>query len=296
MSIDAVGIAVVHTLFNVFTVMMLLPFTKQLEKLANRVLPDAQKEALPLLDPRLMATPSVAIAECDALAVKMSGVAQTSLLTAMDLINRFDKDKAQQILDWEDELDKYEDTLGTYLVQLSSKRLSDEDSLRVSKILHAIGDFERLGDHGVNLMEAAQELHDKKLEFSSTAKDELAILHNAIAEILQITCDAYTHNDTAAASKAEPIEQCVDDLVTAIKVRHIQRLQAGECSIELGFVLSDVLNNFERISDHCSNIAVTVIELANHSFDTHQYLREIKQDDAEYNRMRKEYSEKYRLN
>ncbi len=294
--IDAVGIAVVHTLFNVFAVILLLPFTRQLEKLANRVLPDTKKEDIPLLDVRLMATPSVAIAECDALAVKMAGAAQESLLTAISLLNGYDKTKAQQVLAWEDELDKYEDTLGTYLVQLSSKRLSDSDSLRVSKILHAIGDFERLGDHAVNLMEAAQELHEKKLEFSPKAKEELVILQNAIEEILQVTGDAYANNHAATAHKAEPIEQCVDDLVDAIKLRHIQRLQAGECSIELGFVLSDVLNNFERISDHCSNIAVAVIELANHSFDTHQYLHDIKQDDEEYRRLFTQYAEKYRLN
>lgn len=295
MPIDAVGIAVVHTLFNVFTVGLLLPFTKQLEKLANRVLPDAKTEDLPLLDARLMATPSVAIAECDALAVKMAGVAQKSLLTAMSLLQAYDPAKVQQVCNWENELDRYEDILGTYLVQLSAKRLSDKDSIRVSKILHAIGDFERLGDHALNLTEAAQELQDKGLHFSAKATEELSVLMQAIAEVLQITHQAYTQNDAVIAQRAEPIEQCVDDLVAAIKSRHIQRLQAGECSINLGFVLSDVLNNFERISDHCSNVAVAVIELERHSFDTHQYLRELKVLDADYSRMRREYSEKYRL-
>ena len=293
--IDAVGIAVVHTLFNVFTVGLLLPFTKQLEKLANRVLPDAKTEDLPLLDARLMATPSVAIAECDALAVKMAGVAQKSLLTAMSLLQAYDPAKVQQVGNWENELDRYEDILGTYLVQLSAKRLSDKDSIRVSKILHAIGDFERLGDHALNLTEAAQELQDKGLHFSAKATEELSVLMQAIAEVLQITHQAYTQNDAVIAQRAEPIEQCVDDLVAAIKSRHIQRLQAGECSINLGFVLSDVLNNFERISDHCSNVAVAVIELERHSFDTHQYLRELKVLDADYSRMRREYAQKYRL-
>ncbi len=293
--IDAVGIAVVHTLFNVFTVGLLLPFTKQLEKLANRVLPDAKTEDLPLLDARLMATPSVAIAECDALAVKMAGVAQTSLLTAMSLLQAYDPAKVQQVGNWENELDRYEDILGTYLVQLSAQRLSDKDSIRVSKILHAIGDFERLGDHALNLMEAAQELQDKGLHFSAKATEELSVLMQAVEEVLQITHQAYTQNDAVIAQRAEPIEQCVDDLVAAIKTRHIQRLQAGECSINLGFVLSDVLNNFERISDHCSNVAVAVIELERHSFDTHQYLRELKVLDADYSRMRREYAQKYRL-
>lgn len=295
MSIDAVGIAVVHTLFNVFTVALLLPFTKQLEKLANRVLPDTRTEELPLLDARLMATPSVAIAECDALAVKMAGVARDALLTAMGLLQGYDNEKAEQILQWEQELDRYEDALGTYLVQLSSKRLSDKDSLRVSKILHSIGDFERLGDHAVNLMEAAGELHEKSLAFSAKATAELTVLQRAIDEILQVASDAYAHNDAVTAQRAEPIEQCVDELVTAIKMRHIQRLQTGECSIGLGFVLSDVLNNFERISDHCSNIAVAVIELEHHSFDTHQYLHQLKMQDTDYSRMCQEYAQKYRL-
>lgn len=295
MPIDAVGIAAVHSLFNVFTVVLLLPFTKQLERIANFFMPDAPEEAVQLLDVRLMATPSVAIAECDALSVKMCGVARETLRTAMSLLKGYDKTKADRITAWEKELDRYEDTLGTYLVQLSSKRLSDEDSLRVSKILHSIGDFERLGDHAVNLMEAAQELQTKKLAFSEKARQELDVLISAIEEILQVTEHSYVRNDVASAQKTEPIEQCVDDLVAAIKDRHIRRLQAGECSIELGFVLSDVLNNLERISDHCSNIAVTVIELAHHSFDTHKYLRDLKKDNEDYGQMFRQYTQKYRL-
>jgi len=296
MPIDAVGIAVVHTLFNVFTVALLLPLSGMLEKLANKILPDTVEEDIPLLDMRLMATPSVAIAECNALAVKMSAVAKDSLVTAMSVLNSYDAEKAKQVLAWEKELDRYEDALGTYLVQLSSKRLSEKDSLRISKILHTINDFERLGDHAVNLMEAAQELEEKGLRFSDKAQAELAILQEAIGEILHYTNESYVANDGALAHRVEPIEQCVDHLVTDIKAQHIARLQAGECSISLGFVLSDVLNNFERISDHCSNIAVAVMALANKGFETHQYLREMKQDDEEYRRMRKEYGEKYRLN
>lgn len=295
MPIDAVGIAMVHSLFNVFTVGLLLPFTKALESLANRVFPQTQEGSATLLDARLMATPSVAIAECDALSAKMCGVAQQTLTAAISLLKSFDKSKVEQILAWEKELDQYEDTLGSYLVQLSSKRLSDTDSLRVSRILHSIGDFERLGDHAVNLMEAAQELHDKKLAFSEAAQQELEVLRGAIEEILSVTVDSYMENDAVSAYKAEPIEECVDDLVDGIKDRHIARLQAGECSIELGFILADVLNNFERISDHCSNVAVTVIELSHHTHDTHKYLRDVKQDDSEYTRLCREYAGKYSL-
>ena len=167
--------------------------------------------------------------------------------------------------------------------------------MRVSKILHTINDFERLGDHAANLAEAAQELKEKGLSFSDKAKAELAILREAIEEILQLTNIAYQENDDETARMVEPIEQCVDHLVTDIKDRHIVRLQAGECSSPLGFVLSDVLNNMERISDHCSNVAVAVIAMSHKGFETHEYLREMKQDDEEYRRMRKEYGEKYRL-
>ena len=295
MPIDAVGIAVVHTMFNVFSVALLLPFSKMLEKLANKVLPDTAVEETPLLDARLMATPSLAIAECNALAVKMSAIAKDSLITAASLLDHYDEEKARQVVAWEKELDQYEDALGTYLVQLSVKRQTEKDSMRVSKILHSINDFERLGDHAVNLVEAAQELKEKGLSFSPKAQEELAILRAAIEEILTLTGSAYAENDGATARKVEPIEQCVDHLVADIKTRHIDRLQAGECSIALGFILSDVLNNFERISDHCSNIAVSVIAQAHKGFDTHQYLRDMKQDDEDYRRMRKEYGEIYRL-
>ena len=294
-SIDAVGIAAVHSVFNVFTVALLLPFSNMLEKLANRVLPDRAEEEAPLLDMRLMATPSLAIAECNAMAKKMSVLARDSLITAMSLLDTYDEEKAKQVFAWEKELDKYEDALGTYLVQLSVKRQTERDSMRVSKILHTINDFERLGDHAANLAEAAQELKEKGLSFSDKAKAELAILREAIEEILQLTNIAYQENDHETARMVEPIEQCVDHLVTDIKDRHIARLQAGECSIPLGFVLSDVLNNLERISDHCSNVAVAVIAMSHKGFETHEYLREMKQDDEEYRRMRKAYGEKYRL-
>lgn len=295
-SIDAVGIAAVHSIFNIFTVALLLPFSGMLEKLANKVLPDREEAEAPLLDERLMATPSLAIAQCNDLAKKMAVVAKDSLITAMSLLEHYDEEKAKQVFAWETELDKYEDALGTYLVKLSVKRQTEKDSMRVSKILHTINDFERLGDHAANLAEAAQELQEKGLRFSEKAKAELAILHEAIGEILDFTTKAYMENDDNTARMVEPIEQCVDHLVTDIKARHIDRLQSGECSIPLGFVLSDVLNNFERISDHCSNVAVAVIAMSHKGFEMHEYIREMKQDDEEYRRMRKAYGEKYRLN
>ncbi len=293
--IDAVGIALVHTAFNVFTTGLLLPFAKGLEWIANRVLPEQKEEKQQMLDVRLMATPSVAVAECDALAAKMTNLAKDSLLASMSLLEKYDEETARQILAWENELDEYEDTLGTYLVQLSANSISEADSTRVSKILHGIGDFERLGDHAVNIMEAARELEQKKLCFSEVARRELGVLTGAVAEILDSACTCYTTGDTDLAMRIEPLEELVDNLVDRIKDKHILRLQAGECSIVLGFVLSDLLNNFERISDHCSNIGVAVIELGRRSFDTHKYLHELPKEDPMFRGVYETYAAKYTL-
>ena len=294
--IDAVGIAVVHTAFNVFTTAILLPFTGALEGLANRILPEtAQAEPAHLLDPRLLATPSVAISECDALANRMSAIAADTLKNVLSLLDRFDDAAAQGVLSAENTLDRYEDELGTYLVHLSSKRLSEEDSLKVSKTLHVIGDFERLGDHAVNLLRAVQELHGKGLRFSDSARRELAVLRGAILDILSLTGLAYRDNDLLTAMEVEPLEQRIDQLVDEMKRRHIDRLRSGECSIELGFILSDILNNLERISDHCSNIAVAVIELSRSSFDTHRYLNSIRSDNERYKESFARFALKYEL-
>ena len=295
-SIDAVGIAMVHTAFNLFTTMILIPFTGQLEQIANHFLPEkAAETGTELLDKRLLGTPSVAITECDNLAVKMSQLAVSTLNMALKALDHYTEAVAEQILENENTLDRYEDALGTYLVQLSSKRLSEEDSLKVSKMLHAIGDFERLGDHGVNLIQAARELHEKGLSFSKEAKQELDVLIGAIEEILEKSNEAYRSGSLETATHVEPLEQTIDRLVTAIKTNHIARLQAGACSIELGFILSDVLNNLERVSDHCSNIAVTVIELSHSSFDTHKYINGLRSDNEQYQKFFHQYSLKYKI-
>jgi len=296
--IDAVGIAVVHTAFNVFTTALLLPFTKALERVANAVLPETAQSAgqrAGLLDARLLATPSVAISECGVLASQMAGIAVETLTAAMAAVEQYDEARAKLVLKNESILDRYEDELGTYLVQLSSKPLSEGDSLMVSKMLHVIGDFERLGDHGVNLLHAARELHEKGLKFSRPAKEELSVLAGAIREILDMSERAYRDNDLETAMDVEPLEQTVDQLVAAIKSHHIQRLRTGACSIELGFVLSDILNNLERVSDHCSNIAVAVIELSHSSFDTHKYLSGIRSENEQYKDAYRQFAAKYGL-
>ena len=298
LSVDQVGIAIIHTSFNVFTTALLLPFSSTLENFANKILPEVpekKKTSSKLLDRRLLATPSIAISECDNLATNMATIAMKTLRRSISLIHNYDKKIADKIVSSEDTLDKYEDELGTYLVQLSPEKLSDSDSLRVSKILHAIGDFERLGDHAVNLMKAAQEMHDKGISFSPAGQKELAILIDAISEILDITEEAYTKSDVRLAMRVEPLEQTIDVLVMTVKDNHVKRLQSGECSILPGFVLSDILNNLERISDHCSNIAVAVIELAHHAVDPPKDLCGIRSENQEYRDAFDAFSAKYQI-
>lgn len=297
--INTIGISIVHTIFNIANTVVLLPFSKLLIKMANLLLPEKEEahaeESKKFIDSRLFATPSVAINECDSITADMAQLSHDTVVSSFSLIEKFSDKKAKQILENEDKLDRYEDELGTYLVQLSTKKLSEPNSLKVSKMLHSIGDFERLGDHAVNLLKTAEELHEKGLSFSEAAKKELRVLTNALIEILELTNEAYKKNDPVIAAKIEPLEQVIDRLVATIRVTHIKRLQAGNCSIEMGFILSDLLGNFERISDHCSNIAVSIIELTHNSFDTHKYLNAIKYGNKEFNEQFEKYADKYSI-
>lgn len=298
MPIGAFEIAVVHSIFNVATTILLLPFSKQLVKIANLVVRDKKgKEEPPAkrLDERLLATPSVAVGESNAMTVDMMKTAHRTLLQALALIEHYDEKTAEEILEQENRLDACEDELGTYLVRLASNKLSAEDSMLVSKMLHTIGDFERLGDHAVNLLGSVRELQEKKLSFSPAGQEDLALLSSALTEILALTAEAYEKNDAEIAARVEPLEQTIDRLVERIKDKHVARLQNGECTIQLGFILADLLNNFERISDHCSNIAVSVIEIKHNTFDTHQYLNRVKYGSREFTAQYEEYSEKYGL-
>jgi len=278
-AIDPKGIAIVHSVFNIATTALLLPFSKQLENLAFLVVredPDEKEEKLAFLDERLLNTPSVAIAECGNKTVEMARLASDNILRSISLLKNYDEKTAEQIIKTEDRLDLYEDRLGTILVQLSSKALSDEDSRNISKQLHTIGDFERIGDHAVNLLKTAQEIHEKEIHFSFSALDELQTLFKALREILTVTTQAYAENDLRLAAKVEPLEQVIDGLVADIKSNHITRLQKGHCTIEMGFVLSDLLTNCARVSDHCSNIAVAQIETALNAYQAHEYLNAVK--------------------
>ena len=296
--INAVAIAAVHTIFNVFTTALLLPFGKMLERIANIVVRDdeSESEEYAFLDERLFKTPSVAISECRNLTEEMSDIAEKTIHSAISLTKEYSEECKESIFSMEDKLDNFEDKLGTALVKLSGFDNSAADSKKISMMLHTIGDFERLGDHAVNLVKAATEIHDKKIVFSDEANRELSVLAGAIGEIMQITVSSYKENDLALASRVEPLEQVIDGLIATIKSNHINRLQKGNCTIELGFVLSDLLTNYERISDHCSNIAVAMIELSHSSFDTHEYLNVLK--SASTGEFKEEYDKfklKYRI-
>ena len=294
-TVGAVGIAFCHTVFNVFTTLMLLPFSRQLEKLARRLIrTENPAKEFAFLDPLLIRTPSVAISECVSMACRMGETARDNVLLAMEQLSGFSEEREAQILENEDKLDTYEDRLGSYLVEVSQHGVSMADIRTVSRLLHAIGDFERIGDHAINIQDSARELQEKELRFSPTAEKELQVLGTALEDILFQAVSSFNQDDPAAAKAVEPLEETIDQLTEEIRMRHIQRLQTGECTIQLGFVLNDLLTNLERVSDHCSNIAVCVIEERDSSVDHHAYLHRLKVDDNFAEELREDLS-KYRL-
>ena len=277
MTVGAVGIALCHTVFNVLTTLMLLPFSRQLEKLARRVIrSEDPASSFAFLDPRLLRTPGVAISECVSMAGCMGQLAHRNVLLAIQQLSDYSEEREAEIISNEDKLDIYEDRLGDYLVQISQHGVSMEDIRTVSRLLHAIGDFERLGDHSLNLQESARELREKELHFSDGARAELQVLISALMEIMDQAFTCFSEADPEKAREVEPLEETIDRLSEEIRVRHIHRLQTGDCTIQLGFILSDLLTNLERVSDHCSNIAVSVIEEYNVNVDPHAYLNDIK--------------------
>ncbi len=275
-AIAPVGVAMFHSVFNICTTAMLLPFTKQLVKLAKRIVKTEPEKQVAFLDERLLKTPSVAIAECSKQENEMALLSKDSLVKAMNLLLQFDEKEAEGVRDLEAEVDVFEDHIGSYLVKVSGNELSDHDGKEVSLMLHTISNFERISDHALNVMQTAQELHDKRLKFSDMAYEELDILVSAMTEILDITYTAFTESDYTLAQKIEPLEEVIDGMTERIKSNHTERLKNGTCTIQNGFILNDLLNDLERASDHCSNIGVAMIELRQYSFDTHEYLEEAK--------------------
>lgn len=300
------GIAVIHTTFNIVTTAYLLPLRKVLEKLAyatikldddeKRIMDSRSGNEFALLDDRFLEAPSLAVEHCKQVINKMADISRESLFISMSLIGGYDEEQALRVGELETRADKYEDALGTYIMKISTKNLKKEDSEMLNVMLHCIGDFERISDHACNLCDSARELQQKNMQFSPKAETELDILSSAVREAVDISFDAFKSNNKNEADKVEPLEELIDTLSVELKARHIRRLREGKCTIELGFAHSDILNNLERVADHCSNIAVDVIQSDQLEFDAHEYLDGIKnKDNQQFARDYKAYKEKYRL-
>ncbi len=292
-------IALIHTLFNVICTAVMLPASGLLEKLSLKLIPepkdDSAKEEKIEIDERLMITPTLAIQRCHELTVKMATGCEDALRKAMFALDAYSDELAADIRKKEAKADHYEDILGTYLVKMNSNPMNDKDSRESAKLLHMIGDFERISDHAVNILESVEEINAKGLAFSDSAKQELRVLVTATEEIVYYTMKAFKQNDLDAATYVEPLEQVVDDLKENLRARHIKRLQKGDCTIAVGFVWADLLNNFERVSDHCSNIAGCILEMSHDAMDMHQYLNAVKHDNPEFQKKYEAFSEKYTL-
>lgn len=284
--VDVVSIAVIHTLFNIISTVILIPFCNLIEKLAIKTIKasNTTDEEIPdnlnALDERFLSLPSFAVEKCRELVAEMTKITVKSISSASSLLDDFSPEKYKKLRETENTVDRYEDKIGSYLVKLASRDLNATDGKKVTELLHIIGDIERISDHSVNIAKTACEIDEKNIAFSSVARRETEILRNAVIEILDITKDAFVNDDEALAKKVEPLEQAIDRLKKKIKNNHIARLREGECTVELGFILSDLLNNYERIADHCSNIAACILGINIDSFETHEYLSHVKNDGA----------------
>ena len=293
-SATLMGIAVAHSLFNVLCTALLLPLSRQLESLVCRLVPEGKKsEAASELDERLLTTPPVALEQCKKVAAEMANCSVTALRQSISVLNRYTPELAKQIRAAEDLTDHYEDILGTYLVKLSTRRISAADSTEAARLLKIIGDFERIADHAVNLLQSAEELREKKMSLSKPAVKELGVLTGAVDEILGLSLDAFLKDDYSAAGMVEPLEQVIDGLKEQLRTNHILRLQKEQCSIEAGFVWSDLLTNLERVSDHCSNIAGCVMDLHEGKLNLHESLRAVKEDREKFAERFGQYQKKY---
>lgn len=293
-----VGIAIFHTMFNVLCVLFMLPMNKWLEKIVCKIVPDdktIKEEKVVELDERLLGTPSIALERCHAIIGDMADDAIKAVRLAMGLIENYDPKIAEEVKALEDKTDNYEDILNTYLIKLSACQISAEDNQTAAEYLKIIGDYERIGDHGVNVLESAEEVEIKGIELSPSAKLEYRVLKDAISEILELARDAVVNNDLEIATTVEPLEEVIDDLKDQMRARHIDRLQQGDCSTAAGFVWSDLLTNLERTADHCSNIACALIDLDHRNLNRHEYIRSIRFDSEDFQERYKDYSSKYAI-
>lgn len=295
-------IAISHTAFNILSTIILMPFCSAIEKLAIKTIsPKGSKKeektnTFDTLDERFLNIPSFAVEKCRELVCDMAKLSAYSFSAATELMSNYSDEKFKEILEHEKLVDKYEDKTSTYLVKIAANNMSSKDSKVVTELLHCIGDIERISDHAVNIAEVAQEMHEKGISFSANAQKDIKIINEAAIEVLKLATDALIAESTEIASKVEPLEQVIDRLKRKIKANHISRLKQGDCTMELGFILSDLLTNYERVADHCSNIAVCIIEISHDSFETHEYLKNIKENpDNSFDNLYQEYKEKYAM-
>ena len=293
-SASTFGIAVSHSIFNVVCTVILLPMSSPLEKLVMRLVPDNdKKDAVAELDERLLITPAVALDRCKTLTLEMAENAVITLKQSIKSLNDYNLKLATQIREGEERADHLEDILGSYLVKLSGQNITERESVEITKLLKFIGDFERISDHSVNVLESAEELRDKEISFTEAAGKDMTILTKAVEEILDLAHSAFADNDLVAAHKVEPLEQVIDKLILKLHDGHIKRLKNGDCSIESGFVLNDITTNIERVADHCSNIAIGVIDALDNNMNVHESLRDIKQNDPYFSQQYALYKQKY---
>lgn len=295
--IAMVGVAIVHTLFNLINTVILTPFKKQVIKFCEIVVPDTEEKThTAFLDERLFNNSSLVLSECNRLACEMANLSRKAMLTSFEIINNYSEEKSDFIKETEKLTDKYEDKLSTYLVKLSNSELNQSESHQVARLLHCIGDFERIGDHALNIRDLAFEIKEKNIVFSNKATAEINVIKDAVAEILNTAIDSFINDDYESASHIEPLEEVIDKLRTTLKERHVERLRNGECTIQLGFVFTDLLTNFERVSDHCSNIAVYTMQSNTSNIDAHKYLRNIRNSYSEmFNDDYRHFEEKYKV-
>ena len=290
------SIAVVHSAFNVLCTLLLLPMTGLLERLAHRLVPDGRTpDTVTEIDERLLATPPLALERCRAVAAEMAETSVAALKSSLACLLYYTPELAEEVREKEDKSDHYEDILSSYLVKLSSRKISESDSAEAAKLLKVIGDFERISDHAVNLVESAEEIKAKELEFTQAAKRELSVIISAVSEVLDLTQEAFEKDDAVLALRVEPLEQVIDDLKETLRTGHILRLQQGECSSVAGFVWSDILTNLERTSDHCSNVAGCIIDMSHHELHLHESQREFRNTSEDYRQNYLRYRSKYAL-
>ena len=294
LAVTPAEIAMCHSIFNISTTILLLPFSKMLVRIAEGVIKEDDAPPIAFLDERLFNTPSIAVEKCDAFANEMAESAQSAVHLAVENYFDYEENNGRSVRELESRIDTYEDRLGTYLIKLSGSRNTQRDKRRIAKMLHSIGDWERISDYAQDLTKSAMEIKEKKLEISEQAKDELNTLSKAVAEIVSLTTGAFVHSDAELAARVEPLEQVIDLLVAKCRENHIRRLQDGVCTLERGFVLADTLNSYERISDHCSNIAIAILEEGKEEFSPHGYMQQVKSgNDPVFQKLFQEYQACY---